>query len=112
MTIRKGVEDQAHRCDTDAGVGGGGGRGGAGCRVRSKPKAARLDFVLKDADGKPVKLTDFKGKVILTIPRRRGACPVARDSGARRCRRNAGSDCRLISTTIRWKMKPFVGADR
>ena len=30
-----------------------------------KPKAVKLDFTLKDADGKPVKLADFKGKVIL-----------------------------------------------
>jgi len=30
-----------------------------------KPKAARLDFTLKDADGKPVKLAAFQGKVLL-----------------------------------------------
>ena len=30
-----------------------------------KPKAAKLDFTLKDAAGKPVKLADFKGKVIV-----------------------------------------------
>src|ERR1700704_5530907 len=30
-----------------------------------KPKAANFDFTLKDADGKPVKLADFKGKVIV-----------------------------------------------
>jgi thiol-disulfide isomerase/thioredoxin len=30
-----------------------------------KPKAATLNFTLKDAGGKPVKLADFKGKVIV-----------------------------------------------
>jgi peroxiredoxin len=30
-----------------------------------KPKAAKLDFTLKDAAGKPVKLADFKGKVMV-----------------------------------------------
>ena len=30
-----------------------------------KPKAANFDFTLKDAGGKPVKLADFKGKVIV-----------------------------------------------
>jgi len=30
-----------------------------------KPKAAKLDFTLKDSAGKPVKLADFKGKVMI-----------------------------------------------
>jgi thiol-disulfide isomerase/thioredoxin len=30
-----------------------------------KPKAAKFDFTLKDADGKPVKLANFKGKLIV-----------------------------------------------
>ena len=30
-----------------------------------KPKAAKFDFTLKDANGKPVKLGDFKGKVVV-----------------------------------------------
>jgi thiol-disulfide isomerase/thioredoxin len=30
-----------------------------------KPRAANLDFTLKDENGKPVKLADFKGKLIV-----------------------------------------------
>ena len=38
-------------------------KGGAACPANAKP--APLDFVLKDVTNKDVKLSDFKGKVIL-----------------------------------------------
>jgi thiol-disulfide isomerase/thioredoxin len=50
-----GVPDQAEKLKaaTEAGV----------CNL--KPKAARLDFTLKDMNGKEVKLEDYKGKVVM-----------------------------------------------
>jgi peroxiredoxin len=79
-----------------------------------KAKAAKLTFTLKDVDGKPVKLADFKGKVVVLnfwatwcVPCR-AEIPALVELQAK----YAGSGLQVIGVSVddpAEKMKPFVG---
>jgi peroxiredoxin len=79
-----------------------------------KAKAAKLTFTLKDVEGKPVKLADFKGKVVVLnfwatwcVPCR-AEIPALVELQAK----YAGNGLQVIGVSVddpAEKMKPFIG---
>jgi len=90
------------------------GQAGAASQCDPKAKQATLNFTLKDVNGKPVKLADFKGKILVLnfwatwcIPCR-AEIPALVELQAK----YAGNGLQVIGVSIddpAEKMKPFVG---
>jgi thiol-disulfide isomerase/thioredoxin len=93
------------------------GQAGAASQCDPKAKPAKLNFTLKDVNGRPVKLADFKGKILVLnfwatwcIPCR-AEIPALVELQAK----YGGNGLQVIGVSIddpAEKMKPFIGQYR